>query len=124
MNKTHPYHLSVAVVAEHFGLSARTVRDYLKSSKLAGTRIEGAWRLSWPDVWAAEQGPTPRGARQDHYTQPLLSKRQLAAQWGVSARTVERWITDGLPTRNVFGNVRIAPVDASDWTRRHFGPRQ
>jgi len=33
--------------------------------------------------------------------------------WGASARTVERRIIGGLPTRNAHGSVQIAPVDAA-----------
>ncbi|WP_417525587.1 hypothetical protein [Marinovum sp.] len=50
-----------------------------------------------------------------------MRKKTLAAKWGVSERTVERWIADGLPTRNVFGSVRIAPTDAEKWMARTFG---
>lgn len=121
MGQAHDYNLSVADAAQHYDLSARTVRDHLKSGALRGVRIRGAWRLSWSDVLAAEAGPTPRGPRIELYKSPLLSKRRLAGQWGVCERTVERWIADGLPTRNAFGSVRIAPIDASDWTARTFG---
>ncbi|MFC6643897.1 MULTISPECIES: hypothetical protein [Sulfitobacter] len=51
----------------------------------------------------------------------MKSKKALATKWQVSERTVERWIVEGLPTRNVFGSVRIAPEDAVDWTEQTFG---
>ena len=66
-------------------------------------------------------GPAPRGARSKLYKRPLKSKKALATKWQVSERTVERWIVEGLPTRNVFGSVRIAPEDAVDWTEQTFG---
>lgn len=50
-----------------------------------------------------------------------MRKKTLAAKWFVCEKTVERWIADGLPTRNVFGSVRIAPVDAETWTASTFG---
>ncbi len=68
----------------------------------------------------AEKGPLPRGKRLEAYKRPLFTKKGLGAKWGVSERTVERWITAGLPTRNVFGSVRIAPIDADEWIRRKF----
>ncbi|MHA6327088.1 helix-turn-helix domain-containing protein [Roseivivax sp. CAU 1753] len=121
MGHTHEYNLSVSAVAEHFALSERTVRDHLKKGQLHGVQIRRQWRCSWSDVWAAEQGPAPRGKLVKAYQKNLLTKKTLAAQWNVSERTVERWIENGLPTRNVFGSVRIAPVDAMVWTQRTFG---
>lgn len=121
MAHSHDYILSVAEVAAHFNLSARTVRTHLIKGTLAGVRLAGIWRCAWADVWAAEQGPVPRGARGKCYKQPLLSKKTLAEKWRVSERTVERWIVAGLPTRNVFGSVRIAPADADLWLARTFG---
>ena len=121
MGQAHDYNLTAADVADHYALTPRTVRGYLKSGVLQGVRIRSEWRCSWPDVWTAEQGPMPRGKRAELYKAPLLTKNALAAKWRVSERTVERWIEAGLPTRNVFGSVRIAPVDADEWTRRTFG---
>ena len=121
MTQTHDYILTVAEVAAHFNLSARTVRSHLNKGTLAGVRLAGAWRCSWADIWAAEKGPMPRGARVECYKKPLLTKKTLAAKWCASERTVERWIAAGLPTRNVFGSVRIAPTDADHWLARPFG---
>lgn len=120
MEQIHEYNLTVADVAAHYALSPRTVRGHLKTAILHGVRIKGAWRCSWPNVWAAEQGPLPRGKRSEKYKCHLLTKKGLAAEWSISERTVERWITAGLPTRNVFGSVRISPVDAKEWTQRTF----
>lgn len=121
MDQDRTYSLIVADVARHFALSARTVRGHLVTGQLGGVRIGGGWRCSWSDLWAVEQGPLPRGALTGRYQRPLLRKRDLAALWRVSERTVERWIERGLPTRAVLGSVRIAPADAEDWTRRTFG---
>lgn len=121
MSRSHDYTLTAADVAKHYALTPRTVRARLKGADLAGVRVNRDWRCSWQDVWAAEKGPTPKGERADAYRAPLLTKKALAAKWGVSERTVERWIVDGLPTRNVFGSVRIAPVDADEWTSQAFG---
>ncbi len=121
MPQSHEYNLPVSEVAKHYDLSARTVRNALKQGHLSGVRINGGWRCRWADVWAAEKGPAPRGTRAETYKAPLMRKKTLAAKWGVSERTVERWIADGLPTRNVFGSVRIAPTDAEKWMARTFG---
>ncbi|MDO5632530.1 MAG: helix-turn-helix domain-containing protein [Paracoccus sp. (in: a-proteobacteria)] len=121
MEKIQDHNLTVADVAAHYNLSPRTVRQHLKDGALSGVRIKGEWRCSWRAVWRAEMGPMPRGERADLYRRHLMSKKTLAAKWGISERTVERWIADGLPTRNVFGSVRIAPFDAEEWTNRTFG---
>lgn len=120
MEKPHCYNLTVAAVAAHYNLTPRTVRARLKVGDLASARVGGEWRCCWRDVWSAEQGPMPRGQRAEDYKQSLLTKKELAALWAVSERTVERWIEAGLPTRNVFGSVRIAPVDAEQWTAMTF----
>lgn len=118
---TYTYNLTVAAVADHYALTARTVRGHLHIGSLSGARLKGEWRCSWPDVWAAERGPMPQGARATRYKERLLKKKDLAAKWGINERKVERWIEDGLPTRNVFGSVRIAPVEAEAWMEKTFG---
>ncbi len=120
MEPAHDYTLTVADVATHYALSLRTVRGRLKDGSLSGVQINGEWRCSWSDVWGAEKGPMPRGKRSKAYKADLLTKKNIANEWGVSERTVERWIVAGLPTRNVFGSVRIASIDAEEWTRQHF----
>ena len=47
----------------------------------------------------------------------VLGKKAIAGALRVSVRTVERWIDDGLPTRNVFGAVRCNPHDVTDWLK-------
>ncbi|UMA67247.1 helix-turn-helix domain-containing protein (plasmid) [Roseivivax marinus] len=120
MELAHDYTLTVADVAAHYALSRRTIRNCLKDGSLSGVQVNGQWRCSWTDVWRAEKGPMPRGKRSKAYKADLLTKRSLALEWSVSERTVERWIAAGLPTRNVFGSVRIAPVDAVEWMRQNF----
>jgi len=120
MGQTHDYSLTTREIAEHFSLSARTVRDHLQKGHLRGVRINKSWRCRWADVWAAENGPPPKGARAACYKEPLLKKKDLGDLWKVSERTVERWIEQGLPTRNVFGSVRIARIDADEWVQRMF----
>tara|TARA_R110001583_G_scaffold133477_1_gene285342 strand:+ start:242 stop:625 length:384 start_codon:yes stop_codon:yes gene_type:complete len=120
MKLMHNYTLTVADVAAHYALTARTVRDRLKDGSLSGVKINGEWRCSWPDVWDVEKGPMPGGKRSKAYKTDLLTKRAIATEWSVSERTVERWIAAGLPTRNVFGSVRIASIDIEEWTSQHF----
>jgi len=122
MKQSYPYNLSVAEVAEHFCLSPRSIRDRIKQGDLRAMRVGGEWRLRWPDVWAVEKGNMPTGNRAIDLMAPLLTKAHLGGLWGKSERTVERWIAAGLPTRNVFGNVRIAPADAEVWMHGTFGP--
>ena len=74
-------------------------------------------RLAWPDVWACEDGPIPKRARIARYKEDLLCKKTIAGALRVSVRTIERWIEDGLPTRNVFGAVRCNPHDVTDWLK-------
>ncbi len=116
--------LSVADVAGHYRLSEPTVSAMLREDRLTGVRIGRLWRLCWDDVWAGEDGPRPQGTRCDALRRPLLRKRDLAVACGVSVRTVERWLAEVLPTRNVGRGcrcVRIAPADAELWLAGRFG---
>jgi predicted site-specific integrase-resolvase len=51
--------------------------------------------------------------------------RAIADAWGVSWRTVHRWIHDGLPADNVGSSqrpdyrIRLADVSAFLWDRQH-----
>ncbi|SEM81087.1 helix-turn-helix domain-containing protein [Palleronia pelagia] len=107
--------LSVEDVAEHYGLRPDTVRRKIRAGELDAIRIGRTYRLNWPDVWACEDGPMPKRARIPRYQHRLLCKKTIAGALRVSVRTVERWIDDGLPTRNVFGAVRCNPHDVADW---------
>ena len=113
--------LTIDDVARHFALKPDTVRRHVRSGAIPAVRIHRNYRVDWPAVWACEAGPFPRRGNLDRYKVPLLTKRDLAARLRVSARTVERWLDDGLPTRNVFGRVRVNPHDAEDWLRARFG---
>lgn len=113
--------LDVAAVATHFALTEATVRSYLRSGRLPGVRLKGEWRTGWEQIWAVERGPMPKGGNRQAFQMPLLSKAGLARQLGTSVRTVEGWLEQGMPTRNVFSNVRIAPIDAETWLSSKFG---
>ena len=120
MEPAHDFILTVAKIADHLALTDRTVRDYLGNGRLRGVRLDGEWRSSWRYVWAIERGPAPSGALRKDYQCPLLSKSDVARKFNVSERTVERWIAQGLPTRNVLTNVRVAPFDAARWCESRF----
>ncbi len=110
--------LSVEHVANHYGLRPDTVRRKIRAGHINAIRMRRSYRLDWSDVWACEEGPMPKGARIRRYQDRLLKKKEIARALGVSARTVERWIAGGLPTRAVFGAVRCNPHDVADWMRQ------
>lgn len=107
--------LSVEEVANYFGLRPDTVRRKIRAGEIEATRIGRVYRMDWRDVWACEDGPMPKRARITRYQDNLLGKKVIAGALRVSVLTVERWIDDGLPTRNVFGRVRCNPHDVTDW---------
>ncbi len=113
--------LTTAEAAYHFGLEAATLRRKIRAGELLATRAGRDYRLSWETIWACERGPMPKRGTRDKYKRSLLSKRHLADALSYDIRTVERWIFDGLPTRNVFGSVRINPEDAKDWLKAKRG---
>jgi excisionase family DNA binding protein len=107
--------LSVDEVARHYGFRPDTVRRRIRTGELGAVRIRRTYRLDWRDVWTCENGPMPKGARIARYQERLLTKKEIARALGVSVKTVERWIADGMPTRCVFGAVRCNPHDVADW---------
>lgn len=113
--------LTISDVARHYSLKPDTIRRHIRHGDLDAVQMNRTYRLDWPSVWACEEGPFPRGRGVERYKTPLLTKRDLAARMRVSTRTVERWLESGLPTRRVFGHVRVNPHDAADWLRGHFG---
>lgn len=113
--------LTVEEVARHYALKPDTVRRHIRRGELDAVRLNRSYRIDWPAVWSCEEGPAPRGRATARYQMPLLTKKDLAAALRVSPRTVERWVETGLPTRNVFGRVRVNPHDAADWLSATFG---
>lgn len=109
--------LSVEDVAIHFGLRPDTIRRKIRAGEIDAIRIGRVYRLAWPDVWACEDGPMPKRARIPRYQDDLICKKAIAGALRVSVRTIERWIGEGLPTRNVFGAVRCNPHDVTDWLK-------
>jgi excisionase family DNA binding protein len=113
--------LTVDEVARHYALKPDTIRRHIRRGDLDAVRLNRSYRIDWPAVWSCEEGPVPRGRATARYQVPLLTKNDLAAALRVSPRTVERWVETGLPTRNVFGRVRINPYDAARWLSGYFG---
>jgi len=110
--------LSVEEVARHFGLRPDTVRRKIRTGEIDAIQIGRTYRLNWPDVWACEDAPMPKRTQITRYQKDLLGKKVIAGALRVSVRTVERWIDDGLPTRNAFGAIRCNPHDVTDWLKR------
>ncbi|MGR3549646.1 helix-turn-helix domain-containing protein [Pseudooceanicola sp.] len=112
--------LTVEDAAKHFNLTSGTIRGRIKNGELRAQRINRQYRLAWEDIWACEQGPLPKGQRRERYRKPLMNKSEFAEKLRCSVKSIERMIADGLPTRNVFGSVRINPDDARDWIRSNL----
>lgn len=112
--------LGVADCARHFSLSEKTVYGMRKSGELPAENF-GRYVITWPDVWACEQGARPRPVLYPRYMTDLLSRQALARHTGKSLRTVDRWLDGGLPTRNVRDSVRVNAADAADWLRAKYG---
>lgn len=113
--------LTVEEAAKHFALTPGTIRSRIKTGELRAQRVNRRYRLEWEDVWACERGPIPKGRRAEQYRMPLMTKFDIAGHLRISVRTVERMIANGLPTRNVWGAVRINPADARAWFSTHLG---
>ncbi len=114
--------LDICKVADHYRVQPSTVRKWAREGRLAAYKLSRDYRLAWIDVWACEDAAIPKGPDlQERYRMPLITKADIAAGMNVSVRTVDRWIYSGMPTRNVFGNVRLNPRDAQDWLKRQFG---
>jgi len=107
--------LTTAEAAYHFGLKSTTLCRHIRDGKILATRARRDYRLTWEWLWACERGPIPKGSRLQRYKSPLLTKQDLADGSSYSIRTVERWIIEGLPTRNSFSGVRMNEDDAREW---------
>ncbi|OWY08903.1 hypothetical protein B6V74_09550 [Thioclava sp. F42-5] len=113
--------LTIDQVARHYSLSNSTVERRIKSGELHARRFNRMLRLTWEDVWTCERGPRPRGRLRERYKTDLKTKADVACAATVCTRTVERWIEDGLPTRCVFGSVRLNQHDVDDWLAQKYG---
>lgn len=113
--------LTVEDTAKHFSLTPETIRSRIKTGELRAQRINRAYRLEWQDVWTCERGPMPKGRRIARYRMPLVTKFDVAEELCVSVKSVERMIDDSLPTRNVWGSVRMNPADVKDWLAVNLG---
>lgn len=114
-------YVSMPVLCLHWRLGRALLTSRIRCGELPAIKIGRRWRICWLDIWATEQAPLPRGPLAERYKIPLWTKRDVAKAAGVSLRTVDRWLAAGLPTRNVFGSVRLNPHDVADWLRAQFG---
>ncbi|MCT4373434.1 helix-turn-helix domain-containing protein [Yangia mangrovi] len=125
-NDTHSpdtaHTLDPAAAADHFRVRPRTIQIWIRDGKLQSYRIGRAHRMTWAEIWACEDGPKPTRKTEARYRLPLMTRAELASRLAISDRTVDRWIADGLPARNVFGLTRFNPVDAEEWLRRRHDP--
>lgn len=110
--------LTVEQVSKHFNLSCATIRRKAADGTITAIRIGKKYRFEWVDLWSCENAKMPRASNQLRYKADLLTKTEIARSFQVSIRTVERWIEDGMPTRNIFGSVRCNPHDVTEW---HIG---
>jgi excisionase family DNA binding protein len=110
--------LTVEEVATHFALKPDTVRRKIKSGELDAFKVQRQYRCEWHQVWACEHGKLPKRSNSARYQVALLTKKMIASKLKVGEKTVERWASSGMPTRNVFGAVRYNPHDVTDWLRK------
>ncbi|SFT01988.1 DNA binding domain-containing protein, excisionase family [Sulfitobacter marinus] len=110
--------LTVEQVSKHFNLSCATIRRKAAEKDINAIRIGREYRFEWVDLWSCESAKMPRASNSTRYKENLLTKSEIATNFQVSVRTVERWIVNGMPTRNVFSNVRCNPHDVTEW---HLG---
>jgi excisionase family DNA binding protein len=113
--------LTVNDVAGRWQLGPRTVRDKIKSGTLPACRQGRTHRIRAADMWACEGGPFPRGLAQQRALKPLMTVCDVAAPLRIDIRTVERWLADGLPTRNVGTNVLLDEDLARAWILANKG---
>ena len=113
--------LTVQDAAAHFSLTSGTVRARIKGGAIRAQRINRIYRIEWADVWACEDGSMPEKVRVERYKLPLLKKSRVAEKLLLCIRSVERMIDEGLPTRNVWGSVRLNPEDVRDWMTTNRG---
>lgn len=56
-------------IAEHFGVTTETVRNWIKGRELPAMKIGGRWRFDWADIesWENSHSGTPSMRRLSHY---------------------------------------------------------
>lgn len=113
--------LTVGDVSGRWQLGPRTVRDMIRSGALPSCRMGRTHRIRAADMWACEDGPFPRGPAQKRALKPLMTVCDIAAPLRVDIRTVERWLAEGFPTRNVGKNVLLDEDLARAWILANKG---
>ena len=113
--------LTTAEVADRWRLKAATVRKKAAAGILPAIPTGGGYRVRVEDMWACEDGPTPRAEFQQRHLEPLLTTQDLMRRTRLCEKTIGRYVKEGLPTRNVGGNVRFDYETARTWFTGKYG---
>ena len=113
--------LDIDDVSRHWKLSRATVRKHIASGHLKAVKIAGRYRMTWADVRDCENRKPPADAAPDRTRTGLMTKRDLSAVMGVSARTIERWMDAGLPVIPIGRTTRFDRSEVEAWMRARFG---
>jgi excisionase family DNA binding protein len=99
---------SVQEIAERAGVAESRLYKLIEAGEIPAFQLARQWRVRAEDAAAAVE----RLLAVD-LAGPFLSVREVAAQWGISERTVWRLVSSGeLPSELKGGERRIAPEDA------------
>jgi chromosome partitioning protein len=99
--------LSTKEVAARLGLDRSTVLRYLRTGKLAGSRINGSYRISERTVAEVlhHQAYTGHGTYTTSTTDRLLSAKEVARRLAVDPKTVVRYLNEGKLVGSRIGRV-------------------
>jgi hypothetical protein len=80
--------------------------------------------ITLSQLWRSMRTALPRDPRHpsDAPGGAWVGKREIARRFGVSARTVDNWLTRGMPHFKPSARmVRFSIADCDEWYRRQFG---
>ena len=94
----------LAALSEHWQVRSQTAGSLLAERLVRVIRRSGRIYVSWLDIWRLEGISVPRPDDYDGLRKPLLRPEEVATRYGISQRTVLRWMSNGeLPT------IRLSP---------------